>query len=417
MCVLTMMFRLAFSLLLPVLLSSPVHAEPAFSLPQLEEMALLSNRHLAASRDQLEVARAAIESAAALPNPEVEWLSGQQRPRGVGSTSGASSSVSVTQPLDLPWKRAPRIAVAEANLHVSEAGARMFKAEVLAQLRGRYFETLRRSAELRNAQEDQALMEKVHQRIALRVETGEAPRFELIKADAEMRNAQKSAQAAAFRLEQARSQLRQVVGAALPAQFALQGRLRDVPMLRPLAEVRGQGQANNPELARARADLVQAERQLALEQAQRLPDLALKVAAEQDPEMRHQQLGVVLRIPLWDQRRGPVAEAVAQVSRARNTLEGQAFVLGQSLEVAYQQYEIAQTQVTALESGIVRQAEAALKIAEAAYKFGERGFLEVLDAQRVFRAARAELIAARYELATAWVDIERLLAIPEGKLE
>jgi cobalt-zinc-cadmium efflux system outer membrane protein len=71
--------------------------------------------------------------------------------------------------------------------------------------------------------------------------------------------------------------------------------------------------------------------------------------------------------------------------------------------------------VTALQSGIVRQAEAALKVAEAAYRFGERGFLEVLDAQRVFRAARAELITGRYELAAAWVEIERLRAIPEGK--
>ena len=73
--------------------------------------------------------------------------------------------------------------------------------------------------------------------------------------------------------------------------------------------------------------------------------------------------------------------------------------------------------MTALESGIVRQAESALRVAEAAYRFGERGFLEVLDAQRVFRAARSELIAARYELATAWVEIERLRAIPGGKIQ
>ena len=133
--------------------------------------------------------------------------------------------------------------------------------------------------------------------------------------------------------------------------------------------------------------------------------------------MRASQFGVVLTVPLWDRRRGPVGEAEAQLSRARNELESHEFTLGQSLEVAYQQYEIAQAQAVALESGIVRQAEAALKVAEAAYRFGERGFLEVLDAQRVFRAARSELIAARYELATAWVEIERLRALPGGKAE
>ena len=61
-------------------------------------------------------------------------------------------------------------------------------------------------------------------------------------------------------------------------------------------------------------------------------------------------------------------------------------------------------------SGIVRQAENAVRVAEHAYRFGERGFLDVLDAQRVYRAARNELISARYEAAAIWAEIERLRA-------
>ena len=68
-------------------------------------------------------------------------------------------------------------------------------------------------------------------------------------------------------------------------------------------------------------------------------------------------------------------------------------------------------QVSALETGIVREAEAALKVAEAAYRFGERGILDFLDAQRVFRAVRNELISARFELSAAVVEIERLSAV------
>jgi len=103
-----------------------------------------------------------------------------------------------------------------------------------------------------------------------------------------------------------------------------------------------------------------------------------------------------------------VGEASANLSRARNLLEQMEFGLGQALENAYQQHQIAAAQVNALEQGIVRQAEAALKVAESAYRFGERGILDYLDAQRVYRAARNELIAARYELRAAAVDIERL---------
>jgi outer membrane protein, heavy metal efflux system len=400
-----------------VWIASSAFAQPEFNLPQLEAMALASSRSVLAVRDQVDAARFAVDSAAAFPNPELEYLSGTARSRGVGGTPGDARSLAVTQPLDMPWKRFARIEAAEAGLAATTAGARAFEADLLARLRSRYFEVLRREAELRNAKEDVALMEGVRSRIALRVETGEAARFELIKADAETLNAQKTAQAASYRLAQARSLLQQMVGTALPPEFALSTRLRDVPPLQPLALLQKQLAENSPELARGRAEMQRAQRQLDLERAQRWPNLALKASVDEDPDVRTSKFGLVVSIPLWDRRRGPVGEAAAQLSRARNELESNQFVLGQAIEAAYQQYEIAQTQVTALESGIVRQSEAALKVAEAAYRFGERGFIEVLDAQRVFRAARAELITARYELAAAWVEIERLRAQPRESKE
>lgn len=392
-------------------------AQTEFDLPSLEALAMNSSRSLLASRDQVTAARFAVDSASAFPNPELEYLSGSTRARSPGGNPGDARSVTLTQPIDLPWRRSARIGAAEAGFEAAAAGSRMFEADLLARLRARYFEVLRREAELSNAREDAALMESVRAKIALRVETGEAPRFELIKADAESLNAQKTAQAAGFRVEQSRSLLRQAVGVALPAEFKLTSRLRDVPALVPIDVVRKQIGEASPDLARGRAEMVRAERQLALERAQRWPGLALKADIDEDPDIRTSKIGVVVSIPLWDRRSGPVGEAAAQLSRARNDFESQQFSLSQGLEVAYQQYEIAQTQVTALESGIVRQAEAALKVSQAAYRFGERGFLEVLDAQRVFRAARAELIAARYELATAWVEIERLRATPGGSKE
>ena len=392
-------------------------AQTEFDLPSLEALAMNSSRSLLASRDQVTAARFAVDSASAFPNPELEYLSGSTRARSPGGNPGDARSVTLTQPIDLPWRRSARIGAAEAGFEAAAAGSRMFEADLLARLRARYFEVLRREAEQSNAREDAALMESVRGKIALRDETGEAPRFELIKADAESLNAQKTAQAAGFRLEQSRSLLRQAVGVALPAEFKLTSRLRDVPALTPIDTVRKQISEASPDLARGRAEMVRAERQLALERAQRWPGLALKADIDEDPDIRTSKIGVVVSIPLWDRRSGPVGEAAAQLSRARNDFESQQFSLSQGLEVAYQQYEIAQTQVTALESGIVRQAEAALKVSQAAYRFGERGFLEVLDAQRVFRAARAELIAARYELATAWVEIERLRATPGGSKE
>lgn len=398
-------------LLLGAVLACAVDAA-SYDLGQLERMALESSRAVVAARDRLDGARAAVESAAAWPNPELEYLSGSQRARGPGGSPGDARSYSVSQALDLPWQRTPRVAAAQAGLAMMVAETRAFEADLLARLRLRYFDLLRREADLRNAKEDAQLMESVRSRIALRVELGEAPRYELIKAEAEMLNAQKTAQAAGFRVEQARSLLRQVVGQVLPEEFGVVGSLREVPELPPRALLRTELVGNSPELQRGRAELVRAERLLELERNQRWPKIALKAGVDEDPELRTSKVGVVISVPLWDRRRGPIAEAGAQLSRVRNEVLAQEFSLAQQLEVACQQYEIALAQVTALEGGIVRQAENALKVAEAAYRFGERGYIEVIDAQRVRRAARVELIAARYELASAWVEIERLRALP-----
>jgi cobalt-zinc-cadmium efflux system outer membrane protein len=139
--------------------------------------------------------------------------------------------------------------------------------------------------------------------------------------------------------------------------------------------------------------------------------VSLKVAEDRDVETRNSRIGVFAVVPLWDRRTGPVAEAGALLGKSRSDRDNQELLLLQALETAYRHYEIARNQVNALETGILRQAEAALKVAESAYRFGERGILDYLDAQRVFRAARNELITARYELQLASIEIERLRAL------
>jgi hypothetical protein len=269
-------------------------------------------------------------------------------------------------------------------------------------------EVLRREAELRAAEEDQKLMEDIRGRIALLVNTGESARYELIKADAEMLSAQNRAKSAHFRVTQAKAALRQFVGSQLPVEFSLLGTLPTSLAVAPLPRLREEILERNPELARSRQEAEQAEAKLSLERNLRTPAVALKATRDNDPDVRNDKIGVVVTIPLWDRRSGPVAEAGAQARRARYALEQQRFTLLQSLEGAYHQYEIATSQVAALEAGIVRQAENALKVAEAAYRYGERGILDYLDAQRVYRAARNELITARFELAAAVVELDRL---------
>jgi cobalt-zinc-cadmium efflux system outer membrane protein len=359
--------------LLPMLIHASAtwaNSPATFNLSELEKLTLDSSYAVKATQEAVNTAIASVNTARAFPNPEIETSRGQQVTRLNRTEVGPTQSWSITQPLDMPWQRVPRVDAASAGLQAEQAHQRAFTTDLIAKLRLRYFDLIRRQAEERASREDSKLMEGIRSRIALRVETGEAARYELVKADAETLNAQKLAQSAELRTRQSRAALRAVVGAQLPADFQIESSAPDLPRPAPLAQVKTAVIQDNPTLA----------------------------------------IGVALTVPLWNTRVGPVGEAASRLSRADNEVLHQEFTLVQELDAAYQQYEIAQAQMVALESGIVRQAANALRIVEIAYRAGEKGFLEVLDAQRVFRAARNELITARYELASAWAEIERLRA-------
>ena len=394
--------------LLPAL-AVPPGTEP-YKLQALRDAARASHPSLQAARAMVDAGRAQVTSAGAYPNPEVEFLAGRVQARVPGAATGGAQSLALSQRIDNPWQREARIGAATSGLEARQAEGRSFEVDLLARLDQRFFDLLRRQAEQRAAQEDLSLAEQIRARVAVRVQTGEAPRYELIKADTELLNAQKASESAILRVAQARAALRGLVGPSLPAEFEVEGVLANVPTVPGLDALRTEVVARNPELARAQAEVRRAERQLELERLRRHPELAVKVTEDRDVEQNNTRIGVMATVPLWDQRRGQVAEAGALLQKSRSDRDSQELTLLQALEASYRHYEIARNQVNALENGILREAEAALKVAEAAYRFGERGILDYLDAQRVFRAARNELIAARYELQLAVIEIERLRA-------
>ena len=76
--------------------------------------------------------------------------------------------------------------------------------------------------------------------------------------------------------------------------------------------------------------------------------------------------------------------------------------------LAWRALDMARLRVEALSQGVLRDAEAALRVAQAAYRFGERGILDVLDAQRVLRGVRSDLLQARYQQQLARIALDQL---------
>lgn len=386
---------------------------PVYSLAALIELARRDSPALAAARARVAGADAGRTTARARPNPELEFQAGRQSASG-GAIPGASGAIGVLQPLERGALREARLDAATALAETVRAEATVLERDRLAELELRYVDVLRLQAAARLAVEDLTTAEQIRSRVQVRVSTGEAPRFELIRADTERLNAQRAVQAAAARVDLARAELRRLVGPGLPVVFSIAGSIDEpVPAPPALESLRAAMQARHPELVAARASVRNAEARVALEQQRRRPAFAVRASVDRVPETVDTRIGLVVQLPVFDRREGPIAEATADVERARFELADRSLQLEQSLDAAWQRYRIALEQVAAYESGLLREAEAALRVAEAAYRFGERGILDYLDAQRTLRTLRNELNATRFELRAARVELERLRAESE----
>ena len=63
----------------------------------------------------------------------------------------------------------------------------------------------------------------------------------------------------------------------------------------------------------------------------------------------------------------------------------------------------------------MHEAESAVEAARNAYKFGERGIVEVLDAQRVLQTVRGDLLDAQFARESALIDLEELGVVATGE--
>jgi len=357
-----------------------------------------------------EGAQAALETASAYPNPDVEFGTGTSYLLPPSAQTGRNSAMSISQPLEFPGLRNARQRAAQAGITSGSALLDDARVNLYAQLKLAFFEVLRRQDEATLTAENHALLLQIRNRVKLRVEVGEAPRYELVKSDAESLTAENVARTAALRVVQAKDRLRVLLGAPIGDQFEIVHSMPKLSEPPELSVLRAELLQNQPLLKAAIAESERAEAKLEQERSLRIPQPTVKWGAERHPDVNLWRVSVAMPLPLWNQRAGPVGEAHANRERAQAEQERIRLGLLGELDQAYGRYQIARRQMNVFEKGLMRDAESALKVAEAAYRYGERGILDYLDAQRVYRSTRMDYLNARYELQFALVDIERLRA-------
>lgn len=387
---------------------NPSKDGPAYTLDTLIALVLQSNPGLQGARRAREQATAGVTTASAFLNPRIEYSQGRNEARVVSAVPGDVHHWTVSQFIENPSLRGARIDAARAAEAGSEHNVALVRAQLVAQVQLRAFEYFLRREESRALSADLTLLEQVRERVRVRVESGEAARYEIIKADAEVINARQRQRNATLLADQALLALNRLAAGQLPARWSLQGQLDAEEVFGELGELQDLARLKNPEVKLLESDLEKARRQLDGARSSRWPGLDLRYTQLSAPDVRQNMIGVQVQVPLFDQKRGRIGEASKELERARIRLEGRQAELEQQILQAWKSLEMARLRVEALAQGVMREAEAALRVAQAAYRFGERGILDVLDAQRVLQSVRSDLLDARFDVQAARIELELL---------
>ena len=404
--------RIVFLLLFLGLFSNSVWCVPQYTLQDLIDIAKRENPILDVLKAKEDAARSNVITAESYLNPSIAIGIGPSRFRTPNSNTNQRRNydVNLSQPLEFPNVRSAKKAVAESRVNYASSVTEATLINLSLQIKKAFYDVLQNEAILKIAEGDRDALKNIQEKVALRVEVGEAPRYEVIKADTELVAAQRDADAARLRIYESKLYLRGLVSKSLTDAFDLTGTLpsSDINLN---ADTLKNEIIKSPRLRQIKASADIAENQLRLEEKLINPGITLNAGVDQDPDIANYRFGISIPIPIWNQRQGQIGEAAAGYRELQAQYTDQELALKRDIESAFQRYLIAQQQVKTFESGLLSQAESVLKVAESAYRYGERGILEYLDAQRTFRLVRKDYLASKYDYIVAILEIEQLLGM------
>ena len=399
-----------------ILLCGSANAETGqstFALPEIIGLAMERNPLIAGANAAIDQSTGQRTAAGAYPNPSVHGDAGRGYLRDAGTLAGDIPSSATeymagfSQPFEWPAKRAARQRAAEAGLAGASVGLVETRLNLASDVKVAFYDLLLAQRDLELAKNNLSIVEDVRRVVGVRVRLGEAPQFDLIKAEVEVLKANQAVTRGENTVRVNRVILDTLTAGALGRSYAVSGDFLAFPGGLDLERLTARSMQGHPTIQRLARAIDQADRTIEFERQNRVPNVSLNTSYTREYGREGFDVGLSVPAPLWYQRQGEIAGSLgakrkeeAELLRTRNEL----------LRQINQYYQDAQTTaklIEVLEKGLLRQAEEALRIAKFSFQQGAASLLEVLDAQRVQRQILFDYAQARFELSVALSRLER----------
>lgn len=406
-----------------VALAVPLNSQtaPLFSLAEdpvlrsLTQEALDHNPELARTSALAQAGRERVPQAGALPDPSLGLgiqNDGFKRIE-VGRMETSYYSVTATQPLPWPGKRALRQDVALLDAKGAEASIGRARLGLEADLKRGYLGLLLVRDQRKLLETQEVFLQQAEALAKTRYEVGQGSQVDLLRAQLER-----------TRLAQARLSLDSEERIALAGLNHMRTLDSDVPLATPrtlesLADPQSlaadqweaKAEIESPELEAADLGKRQAERSLELAKLERRPDFAVSAGLMPrgglDPMWT---LGVSITLPLWSHQKQQraVAEQEWRQKAQDSQRESVRHRLSQRIHERVTQLESTLASLKLYREGLLVQSEATFQASLAQYEVGRTPFLAVLESLKGWISDRSGLLQTQAQAHSLQIALEEM---------
>lgn len=377
------------------------------TLESLEEIALANNPTLVQATAQIRAARGHRLQQGLYPNPTLGYVAEEIGNEGSAGQQGAF----VRQEIVTAGKLKLRRNVAGHEVVEAEHAYRSQRRRVLTDVRAAWYEVLVAQRIVQLNEQLTVLAGEAVKTAGDLFEAQEVGRVDVLQAEIEVGSAQLKLHEAENRLDTARKRLAILLGVPDMDLAAMTGPLEeDLPPLNwndSLQRLKD----GSPQLAEARSAVERARCAVVQENAERIPNLDIRVAVQYDDAAGDAYASVELGMPfpIFNRNQGNILRAHARLLVAEKEVERLDLSLQARLATAFGRYRNAQYDVDKYATQILPKAKTSLGLVRSGYRQGEYDYLTLLTAQRTFFRANLAHLESLLQRRTSRVSIEGFL--------
>ena len=396
---------------------------PAFTLDEIEQMALLSNPEIQVAVRRLAVVEAHLPNAGALDDPSLMYRGWGVPLRRPWDYNAAQNMFMVSQTFPGFGKRGVRSDIARSDVAEAKAALDNTRLDVRVQVRKAFYDLLRTRDELRIHDGHVAIARQAVEAARIKYTVGKVPQQDILKAQVELTRLAEHL----IRFEQdadiARARLNTLLGHDPAEPINVRGDYA-IPLQLPGTEALEKlALASRPDLAQARVASEKSHQQQALASKDYNPDFTVSGGYMLMPSGSNYRNNYMvegsINLPWLNRRKhdADISEAKAQVNEQDAELDALRNAAFGQIQETLVQVRSAKRFADLYKGLLQPQATATLRSTVIAYENDRTDFLNLLDSQMTVVDIDLAYFQAMADFETRFADLELAVGAPIDRTE